>query len=54
MLRNRFLERPNNIEEEIKLWNVTKKKINEIDKLKTIKKEERIKKWKNLKPINYF
>ena len=44
MLRNRFLERPNNIEEEIKLWNVTRKKINEIDRLKTeLKKKKELK-----------
>ena len=44
MLRKRFLERPNNIEEEIKLWNVTRKKINEIDRLKTeLKKKKELK-----------
>ena len=44
MLRNRSLERPNNIEEEIKLWNVTRKKINEIDRLKTeLKKKKELK-----------
>ena len=35
ILRNRFLERPNNIEEEMKVRNVTRKKIDKINRLKT-------------------
>ena len=55
MLRNRFLERLNNIEDEIKLRNVTRKKITEIDILKTeLKKTEELNQWKTLKLMNYF
>ena len=34
ILRKRILERPNNIEEEMKVRNVTRKKIDKIDRLK--------------------
>ena len=43
ILRNRFLERSNYFEEQIKLRNVTRKKITEIDRLKIeLKKKEEL------------
>ena len=55
MLRNRFLERPNNIEKEIKLRNVIRKMINEMDRLKTeLKKKEEFKKMEEFKTNELF
>ena len=38
-IKNRYLGRPNNIKEELKLRNITRKNINEIERLETEIKE---------------
>ena len=53
ILRNRFLGRPNKIEEEIDLRRQTKKKIDNIEKLKEEVKEWELKSVKVLQDLNY-
>ena len=52
-LRNRFLIKPNKIEEEIKLRRQTKKKIDKIEELKEEVKEWEFKSVKILQDLNY-
>ena len=52
-LRNRFLIKPNKIEEEIKLRRQTKKKIDKIEELKQEVKEWEFKSVKILQDLNY-
>ena len=52
-LRNRFLGRPNKIEEEIKLRRKTKKKIDNIEKLKEAIREDEFESDKKLEDLNY-
>ena len=52
-LRNRFLGRPNNVEEEIDLRRQTKKKIDNIEELKEEVKEWEFKGVRILKDFNY-
>ena len=52
-LRNRFLGRPNNIDEEIDLRRQTNKKIDKIKELKEEVKEWKFKRVKILQDLNY-
>ena len=52
-LKNRFLGRPNNVEEEIDLRRQTQKKIDNIEKLKEEAKEWEFKSVKMLQELNY-